>query len=165
LTGKVSDAANNAKDTATDTVDKASKSLPVDLDSIKGLIGQTVNEKGEVLDDSGSVLGSVTGDDLPAMAGKKVNEKGEILDEESGKVLGTVSDVKDSAKKSAGGDGKQKETPEGLDISQKNGEMVIKTPNQAQSSNGSAPGIEINVNSTKEGMTLTIKIPGVFSMS
>ncbi|KAG4220701.1 hypothetical protein PC116_g30820 [Phytophthora cactorum] len=64
---------------------------PPDLFSLAhGLDGGVVDDVGNIVDESGTVLGHATGD-LPAMVGRKVADNGEIYGE-SGEVIGYVSE-------------------------------------------------------------------------
>ncbi|OTB10793.1 hypothetical protein K445DRAFT_16337 [Daldinia sp. EC12] len=64
---------------------------PPDLFSLAhGLGGGVVDDVGNIVDESGTVLGHATGD-LPAMVGRKVADNGEIYGE-SGEVIGYVSE-------------------------------------------------------------------------
>ncbi|KAI1320588.1 hypothetical protein F5Y16DRAFT_389744 [Xylariaceae sp. FL0255] len=66
-------------------------SPPVDLGRLaQGLSGHAVDDVGNVVDESGKVLGHATGD-LPAMIGKKVSESGEVYGDE-GEIIGYVSE-------------------------------------------------------------------------
>jgi hypothetical protein len=71
------------------------------LDTIKGLVGKTVNDSGNIMDESGQVLGKASGD-VSMMAGKTVNDSGEVID--SGKAVGRVSDVTGKVAKKEGQD-------------------------------------------------------------
>ena len=93
------------------------------------------------MDSSGKALGKASGD-LKSMAGSKVNETGEIVNS-SGQVVGKVAD-------------KAMSSVPGLDVVQSAQGTEIKT------SGGSGGGIEITLQTTREGTTLTIKIPGAF---
>jgi hypothetical protein len=115
------------------------------LDTIKGLVGKTVNDSGNIIDESGQVLGEASGD-VSMMAGKTVNDSGEVID--SGKAVGRVSDV-------TGKVAEQKGQDIGTAI---NGF----TPETGGSGNVNAGGVQISVQTTKEGMNLTINIPGSF---
>jgi hypothetical protein len=85
----------------------------------------------------------VTGD-LSSMVGKTVTDTGEIMD--AGKVVGRVSDV-------AGGKGPDIDT-------------MIKgfTPESGGSGMINARGVQISVQTMKEGMSLTINVPGRFQL-
>ncbi|ORY58403.1 uncharacterized protein BCR38DRAFT_352964, partial [Pseudomassariella vexata] len=55
-----------------------------------GLGGKTVDDVGNIIDETGKVVGHATGD-LPAMIGKKVADNGEIYGE-SGELIGYVTE-------------------------------------------------------------------------
>lgn len=136
--GKVQNAVGSlAKEGAHATEEAANKLSP---DAVKGLIGKKVNDSGEVIDESGRKLGKATGD-YPSMAGKSINDAGEITD--AGKVVGRVSQVEEH------------QAQDGIAIK---GFM----PGMEQSGSVNAHGIQINVQSTKDGVSVTINIPGVF---
>lgn len=64
---------------------------PLDLAQLaKGLGGHVVDDVGSVVDESGKVLGHVTGD-LPAMVGKKVADNGEVYGD-GGELIGYVNE-------------------------------------------------------------------------
>ncbi|KAI5923480.1 hypothetical protein F4810DRAFT_701198 [Camillea tinctor] len=64
---------------------------PPDLSQLaRGLNGHIVDDVGNVVDESGKVLGHVTGD-LPAMIGKKVASNGEVYGD-GGEIIGYVSE-------------------------------------------------------------------------
>jgi hypothetical protein len=100
------------------------------------------------VDSSGKVLGKATGD-LSSMAGSSVNEAGEIVND-SGEVVGKVSD--DTKDALGGVQGKGQDALA----------LVKGFKPDVGGGNISAGGIEINVQTTMEGMSLTIKIPGSF---
>ncbi|KAI0505232.1 hypothetical protein F5B22DRAFT_534610 [Xylaria bambusicola] len=56
----------------------------------EGLAGHEIDDVGNIVDESGEVLGHATGD-LPAMVGKKVSENGEVYGDD-GEIVGYVSD-------------------------------------------------------------------------
>ncbi|KAI1131146.1 hypothetical protein F5Y10DRAFT_234342 [Nemania abortiva] len=66
-------------------------SPPVDLLRLsQGLAGHTIDDVGNIVDESGEVLGHATGD-LPAMVGKKVSGEGEVYGD-GGEIIGYVSE-------------------------------------------------------------------------
>ncbi|KAI1429694.1 hypothetical protein F5Y12DRAFT_724984 [Xylaria sp. FL1777] len=66
-------------------------SPPVNLLRLtQGLTGHTIDDVGNIVDESGEVLGHATGD-LPAMVGKKVSDNGEIYGD-GGEIVGYVCD-------------------------------------------------------------------------
>lgn len=78
-------------------IPKISKVSPIDsqppLDLARlanGLVGHSVDDVGNIVDDSGKVLGHATGD-LPSMIGKKVAENGEVYGD-SGELIGYVTE-------------------------------------------------------------------------
>jgi hypothetical protein len=106
--------------------------------TIKCLAGKRVNGSGDIVDESGQILGKASGD-VSSMAGKTVNDSGEVLD--SGNVVGRVSDVAEK---------------KGNDI----GTMINRfTSESGRSGSVNAGGIQISVQTTKQGMSLTINIP------
>jgi len=135
-------ATDKASDSVGDTAGKATKSL----EGITGLVGKTVDDSGNIVDESGKVLGKASGD-LQSISGKKVNEAGEIVDEKTGDVLGKVSSVSQHGSK-----------PGDVSVDQKDGQTVVK----ANTGEGGSGGIQISVNTTKDGISLTINIPGSF---
>ncbi|EMR69558.1 putative lea domain protein [Eutypa lata UCREL1] len=56
----------------------------------RGLAGKMVDDVGNVVDESGNVLGHALGD-LPAMVGKKVNENGEVYGDDD-ELIGYVTE-------------------------------------------------------------------------
>ncbi|KAI1164038.1 hypothetical protein F5B18DRAFT_617469 [Nemania serpens] len=56
----------------------------------QGLAGHVIDDVGNVVDESGEVLGHATGD-LPAMVGKKVSDDGEVY-ADGGEIIGYVSE-------------------------------------------------------------------------
>jgi hypothetical protein len=122
----------------TGDINQVSNGLP--LRPIQGLAGKKVNDSGQIIDESGHVLGQASGD-LASMAGKSVNDSGEIVD--SGRVVGRVGDL----------------TEKGQNIST----MIHGfTPETGGSGSVNASGIQINVQTGKEGMSLNINIPRNF---
>lgn len=64
---------------------------PTDLLRLaQGLAGHAIDDVGNVVDESGEVLGHATGD-LPAMVGKKISDNGEVYGD-GGEIVGYVSD-------------------------------------------------------------------------
>lgn len=131
---------NGAKKQGTDAAEQLACNHSQDM--IKGLVGKTVNDSGEVVDKSGQVVGKASGD-LSLMAGNGVNDSGQIID--SGKVVGRVSET--------AGENKGQDAKELVDgfMPESGGSQYVK-----------AGGIQISVQTTREGMSLTINIPGRF---
>ncbi|KAI0105000.1 hypothetical protein GGR51DRAFT_560605 [Nemania sp. FL0031] len=66
-------------------------SPPADLLRLaQGLAGHIIDDVGNIVDESGEVLGHATGD-LPAMVGKKVSDDGEVYGD-GGEIIGYVSE-------------------------------------------------------------------------
>lgn len=66
-------------------------SPPQDLPRLaQGLAGHVIDDVGNIVDESGEVLGHATGD-LPAMVGKKVSDDGEVYGN-GGEIVGYVSE-------------------------------------------------------------------------
>ncbi|KAI0420965.1 hypothetical protein F5X98DRAFT_331078 [Xylaria grammica] len=64
-------------------------SPPVDLPRLaQGLAGHAIDDVGNIVDESGEVLGHATGD-LPAMVGKRVSDSGEVYGD-GGEIVGYV---------------------------------------------------------------------------
>ncbi|KAI1187991.1 hypothetical protein F5B17DRAFT_397328 [Nemania serpens] len=64
---------------------------PVGLPRLaQGLAGHVIDDVGNIVDESGEVLGHATGD-LPAMVGKKVSDDGEVYGD-GGEIIGYVSE-------------------------------------------------------------------------
>ncbi|KAI0155286.1 hypothetical protein GGR57DRAFT_464723 [Xylariaceae sp. FL1272] len=160
---------------------------PVDLERLaRGLGGHVVDDVGNIVDESGKVLGHATGD-LPSMVGKKVSDDGEIYGE-GGEVIGYVSEnfvnppePTEIPSEVLGG---LKVDHEG-NILDSNGNVIGKfnqRPEQMQSSSsktdgkskgeqkpkvnahtgGSPSDIFLDVKSTTDGIQLTIRIPTTF---
>lgn len=82
----------------------APKKLPIYQIPKDHLVGKTIDEFGDILDDEGDVLGRVEGD-LPSMVGRKIsNARGDVLGDE-GELLGYVAEVET-------GEGQQQESKE-----------------------------------------------------
>lgn len=78
------------------------KKLPIYQIPKDHLVGKTIDEFGDILDEEGAVLGRVEGD-LPSMVGRKIsNARGDVLGEE-GELLGYVAEVET-------GEGQQQES-------------------------------------------------------
>ena len=78
------------------------KKLPIYQIPKDHLVGKTIDEFGDILDDEGAVLGRVEGD-LPSMVGRTIsNARGDVLGEE-GELLGYVAEVET-------GEGQQQES-------------------------------------------------------
>ncbi|KAK6193039.1 hypothetical protein LQW54_012866 [Pestalotiopsis sp. IQ-011] len=91
---------------------------PPDLARLaNGLAGYTVDDVGNVVDESGKVLGHATGD-LPCMIGKKIADNGEVYGD-NGELIGYVTEnftghpppAPDANKSGAGGASASKDTP------------------------------------------------------
>ena len=136
--GQVQDTVDGLAKQGMDASGQVTDKLP--FGTIKCLVGKGVNNAGEVVDESGQVLGRTTGD-VSSMASKNV-EEGEIVD--TGKVVGRVSHV-------TGG--------KGQDVGTLINDFAADTGGRG---NVSAHGIQISVQTTKDGMSLTINIPGSF---
>lgn len=81
-----------------------SKKLPIYQIPKDHLVGKTIDEFGDVLDDEGAVLGRVEGD-LPSMVGRTIsNARGDVLGDD-GELLGYVAEVET-------GEGQQQESKE-----------------------------------------------------
>ncbi|KAI1260156.1 hypothetical protein F5Y18DRAFT_420279 [Xylariaceae sp. FL1019] len=162
---------------------------PVNLERLaKGLAGHVVDDVGNVVDESGEVLGHATGD-LPSMVGKKVSNNGEIYGED-GEVIGYVSDnfvnppePTEIPSEVLGG---LKVDHQG-NILDSNGNVIGKfnqKPGQTASNakadgkpkeeqkpkvnahtGGSPSDIFLDVKSTNDGIQLTIRIPTTFKRS
>lgn len=80
------------------------KKLPIYQISKDHLVGKTIDEFGDILDDEGAVLGRVEGD-LPSMVGRTIsNARGDVLGDD-GELLGYVAEVET-------GEGQQQESKE-----------------------------------------------------
>ncbi|KAH8765395.1 hypothetical protein F5883DRAFT_556892 [Diaporthe sp. PMI_573] len=78
------------------------KKLPIYQIPKDHLVGKTIDEFGDILDDEGAVLGRVEGD-LPSMVGRTIsNARGDVLGDE-GELLGYVAEVET-------GEGQQQES-------------------------------------------------------
>ncbi|KAH8552688.1 hypothetical protein BGW37DRAFT_528105 [Umbelopsis sp. PMI_123] len=108
-------------------------------DLTKNLVGKSVNETGGILDDTGKLIGKVTGD-IKDVAGKIVNEQGNVVDEE-GKVLGKAQPIDPSE-------------VAGVKVSQvddgQSGEICLRNGNS---------DLIIKVDATKTGISFSIHIP------
>jgi hypothetical protein len=125
---------------AQDTVSGLTKQGTHASGQVTCLVGKRVNDAEEVVDESGQVLSRTAGD--VSSMGKSDNKAGEIVD--TGKVVGRVSHVAEG---------------KGQDVG-----ALIKgfTPDTGGSGSVNAHGIQISVQTTKDGMSLTINIPGSF---
>lgn len=74
--------------------DEKEPKQPMEKRTVKDLVGKKLDKFGNVLDDSGKIIGKVS-HDFSSMEGKQVNEIGEIIDEETGKLLGKVEPIDD----------------------------------------------------------------------
>ncbi|KAK2614136.1 hypothetical protein N8I77_000989 [Diaporthe amygdali] len=78
------------------------KKLPIHQIPKDHLVGKTIDEFGDILDDEGAILGRVEGD-LPSMVGRTIsNARGDVLGDE-GELLGYVAEVET-------GEGEQQES-------------------------------------------------------
>lgn len=69
-----------------------SKKVPIYEAKKDHLVGKTIDEWGDILDDNGDVLGRVEGD-LPSMIGRKIsNARGDVLGDDGG-LLGYVAEI------------------------------------------------------------------------
>ncbi|KAI0201676.1 hypothetical protein F4808DRAFT_424725 [Astrocystis sublimbata] len=149
----------------------------------KGLAGYEVDDVGNVVDESGEVLGHVTGD-LPSMVGKKVADDGEVYGDE-GEILGYVqqnfvnppspteipSDLLGSLRVDHQGNildsdgniiGKFNEPPK--PSSSKDEKPQGEQKPKVNAANGGSPSdLFLDVKSTNDGIQLTIRIPTTFS--
>ncbi|OJD15528.1 hypothetical protein AJ78_04224 [Emergomyces pasteurianus Ep9510] len=66
------------------------------LPDISQLAGFTVNDRGEVVDDSGNVRGKLEEGNLEEIVGKEVNERGLVLDND-GNIIGKVAVIESAA--------------------------------------------------------------------
>ncbi|TGJ88605.1 hypothetical protein E0Z10_g152 [Xylaria hypoxylon] len=152
----------------------------------QGLAGHAIDDVGNIVDESGEVLGHATGD-LPAMVGKKVSEDGEVYGD-GGEIVGYVSenfidpptpteipgdvlgglrvDHKGNILDSDGNIiGKFHQPP------QKKGSPKAESsekPNEGKPkvnahTGGSPSDLFLDVKSTTDGIQLTIRIPTTFS--
>lgn len=145
-----------------------SKQLQDKLGSLTGIAGQKVNDKGEVTDDSGNVLAKVQGDPSK-VAGTTVNKFGQLEDEQ-GNVVGAIGELHGDAVKKATDaidvDG-AKEKAEDLaskpaEVGQELGKQVnvdAKSGEQGSEYEQNIEDIYLNVNTTKDAINITIRIP------
>ncbi|KAI1309205.1 hypothetical protein F5Y03DRAFT_74711 [Xylaria venustula] len=168
-------------------------SPPVNLQRLaQGLAGHAIDDVGNIVDESGEVLGHATGD-LPAMVGKKVSDSGEIYSDD-GDIVGYVSDnfVNPPSPTEIPGDvlgglkvdhkgnildsegniiGKFHQPPGKKSSSQKpsaKSETEEKSkeerkPKVNAQTGGSPSDLFLDVKSTTDGIQLTIRIPTTFS--
>ncbi|KAI1818978.1 hypothetical protein F4861DRAFT_544411 [Xylaria intraflava] len=166
---------------------------PADLRRLaQGLAGHVVDDVGNIVDESGKVLGHATGD-LPAMVGKNVSEDGEIYGSDGG-IIGYVSEnfvdqkppteipshVLNGLKVDQDGNilgsdgnviGKFHEKPDRdgslpsfARSSSSNEEKAGEGPKKVNAHTGGSPSdIFLDVKSTTEGIQLTIRIPTTFT--
>ncbi|KAI8947593.1 hypothetical protein F4801DRAFT_582229 [Xylaria longipes] len=166
-------------------------SAPADLARLaQGLAGHAVDDVGNIVDESGEVLGHATGD-LPAMVGKKVSDDGEVYGD-GGEIVGYVSQnfVNPPSPTEIPGDllGRLRVDHQG-NILDSDGKIIGKFHEPPKSSaRSSSPKVEseekskegqkpkvnaqtggspsdlfLDVKSTTDGIQLTIRIPTTFS--
>ncbi|KAI1171126.1 hypothetical protein F4777DRAFT_591459 [Nemania sp. FL0916] len=167
-------------------------SPPANLQRLaQGLAGHVVDDVGNIVDESGEVLGHATGD-LPAMVGKKVADDGEVYGD-GGEIVGYVSTnfVNPPSPTEIPGDilgglridhegnildsddkiiGKFYQQPKrkGPDASShktgaKNKSEGEQKPKVNAHTGGSPSDLFLDVKSTTDGIQLTIRIPTTFS--
>ncbi|KAI0968091.1 hypothetical protein F4678DRAFT_474637 [Xylaria arbuscula] len=168
-------------------------SPPVNLQRLaQGLAGHAIDDVGNIVDESGEVLGHATGD-LPAMVGKKVSDSGEIYSDD-GDIVGYVSDnfVDPPSPTEIPGDvlgglkvdhkgnildsdgniiGKFHQPPGKKSSSQKpsaksgpEGKSKEERKPKVNAQTGGSPSdLFLDVKSTTDGIQLTIRIPTTFS--
>ncbi|KAF2971607.1 hypothetical protein GQX73_g1991 [Xylaria multiplex] len=160
----------------------------------QGLAGHAIDDVGNIVDESGEVLGHATGD-LPAMVGKKVSDNGEVYGD-GGEIVGYVAenfvdppppteipgDVLGGLKVDHKGNildsdgniiGKFHQPPGGKGSSPKpsakrESEEKSKEeqkPKVNAHTGGSPSDLFLDVKSTTDGIQLTIRIPTTFSRS
>ncbi|RYP86367.1 hypothetical protein DL769_000751 [Monosporascus sp. CRB-8-3] len=154
----------------------------------RGLEGEMVDDVGNVVDESGKVLGHVVGD-LPAMVGKRVSKDGEIYDD-NGELIGYVTEnfTESTNPETPGGPwgglqidhdgnildaagnvigrffqkpGEKGGPPLSAAGSQQNPKQEEK-PKVNAHTGGSPSDIFLDVKSTTDGIQLTIRIPTTF---
>ncbi|KAI0450240.1 hypothetical protein F5B21DRAFT_491726 [Xylaria acuta] len=161
-------------------------SPPTDLAGLaQGLVGHAVDDVGNVVNESGEVLGHATGD-LPAMVGKKVSDDGEVYGD-GGEIVGYVSEnfVNPPSPTEIPGDflGRLRVDHQG-NILDSDGKIIGKfheppkpsakssseeKPKEGQKpkvnahTGGSPSDLFLDVKSTTDGIQLTIRIPTTFS--
>lgn len=143
-----------------------------------GLMGMTVDYNGDILDASGKSCGKASGD-ITEMVGQKIDEDG-LIRSTAGEVVGQVTQnygleeavnaMMEAQKRTMGDSGSRKnnrtfteerQSHEKADTREKSQEL----PNIWQGTVGEAePGndIHLNVQSTKEGISMSIRIPTLF---
>ncbi|KAI1276980.1 hypothetical protein F5Y07DRAFT_388799 [Xylaria sp. FL0933] len=166
-------------------------SPPANLQRLaQGLAGHAVDDVGNIVDESGEVLGHATGD-LPAMVGKKVSDDGEIYGD-GGEIVGYVSDnfVSPPSPTEIPGDvlgglkvdhkgnildsegkiiGKFHQPPEKMSSRKSSKAEEEEKPREDQKpkvnaqTGGSPSDLFLDVKSTTDGIQLTIRIPTTFS--
>ncbi|KAJ2997912.1 hypothetical protein NUW58_g490 [Xylaria curta] len=161
---------------------------PSDLARLaQGLAGHKIDDVGNIVNDSGEVLGHATGD-LPAMVGKQVSDDGEIYGD-GGEIVGYVSEnhVNPPSPTEIPGDvlghlrvdhrgnildsdgniiGKFNEPPKPTSSSKTESEGKQKEeqkPKVNATTGGSPSDLFLDVKSTTDGIQLTIRIPTTFS--
>ncbi|KAI0466502.1 hypothetical protein F4859DRAFT_497050 [Xylaria cf. heliscus] len=166
-------------------------SPPADLARLaQGLAGYLVDDVGNVVNESGEVLGHATGD-LPAMVGKKVSDDGEVYGD-GGEIIGYVSQnfVNPPSPTEIPGDllgrlrvdhqgnildsdgkiiGKFHEPPKpsakspSPKVESKEKAKEEQKPKVNAQTGGSPSDLFLDVKSTTDGIQLTIRIPTTFS--
>lgn len=146
-----------------------------------GLIGMTIHYNGDILDSTKKSFGKASGD-ITEMVGQKIDEDGLIRDK-AGEVVGQVARnygleeavaAMMEAQKAMGGGGSGSGSRESnkTQTEEKRGSEKASTkgksqelPNIWQGTVGDAPpgnDIHLNVQSTKEGISMSIRIPTLF---
>ncbi|KAI9739459.1 MAG: hypothetical protein M1818_005147 [Claussenomyces sp. TS43310] len=129
----------------------AEKDAETAPDLAAGLVGKVVTDAGYIVDESGKVVGRVEGD-ITEMVGRPVSPSGEILTAE-GEVVGRV--VENLLLPTDEGDAKG-EGHENVEAAGGSGAGAGEDPG------GDPTDIYLNIQSTKEAITITIRVPTVF---
>lgn len=167
--GKVGEVAKTVGDLADDKPrDPASrKSVPLD-----GLLGRIVTDTGTLVDEDGRIIGRVEGD-ITEMVGRIVRSSGEVLNDWN-QVVGRVSENllvssedEDPPEEEIGDDHKTENKR--ASISDSDGETKKAggaapngAPQDGADQGGDPTDIYLNIQSTKEAITITIRVPTVF---
>lgn len=168
--GKVGEITKDAAEMAKDKPEDDSHDPP---NSAAGLVGKVVTDSGCILDESGKVIGRVEGD-ITEMVGRTVSPTGEIIND-ANEVVGRVvenlllspedddppeefiGDDENFGKEEAkGGNGNNE------DKSGASGAAAAGTSNAGGDTGGDPTDIYLNIQSTKEAITITIRVPTVF---